>query len=283
MNVHKFSSLARPLDKHNSSNRLIAILILISIPAGFFYKIISISVVGSLIWSFSLALTIFITWALARELDPDHEQAAFWPVFLVILGHVRFNIPDFFQLFLLLVLFRITNRVVGPSPKWPDSLIVLLLAGYLAFNQNWILGLISAFILFIDSRLTDGIKRHLFLSILLLLVVLAAIYFNNVVVFQQQYSLPLSLIAIVGTLLYTAFISGYGNPSSKQDITENQLDQVRLKVAQAAALITVLSYFILKGNSGFKDLYPLWSVVLALPIAFYFNRLVPGKQKPQKN
>ncbi|MEM8966327.1 MAG: hypothetical protein AAGE93_07905, partial [Bacteroidota bacterium] len=77
MDITRFSGLARPIDPAYPTNRAI-IIIVSTVFLGLTIYSLSIGqgLIDSLLVGGHLAVVIFLTWALARELDPDYPLSA---------------------------------------------------------------------------------------------------------------------------------------------------------------------------------------------------------------
>ena len=121
MNLDKISSLGRPLDITYKTNALIASLSLVILIVITLYAAlagIDESWPEALVTGVVAAASVFLCWALARELDPDHQYAAFWGCAVIIaymLYAGRFS-PNLVAALFLLLQTRALARTTGPSP-----------------------------------------------------------------------------------------------------------------------------------------------------------------------
>ena len=97
-----------------------------------------------MLWGAGVGLTVFLSWALARELDPDNDHSAFVGAGLVSIGVFLWGLPHFLALFCLLVLGRIVNRSSGLSARTADSMAAVVLSGLLVYQGSWGFGLAAA-------------------------------------------------------------------------------------------------------------------------------------------
>ena len=117
MKLSDVTALGRPIDLSYPTNRAIAAIML----AAF--------VITGLLttWGTGLtvALSLFLTWALGRELDPDHNASAFVAVALTAVGY---RTPSLALCGLFLLGIRAVNNTTGLRPKPTDWLSLLGLA-----------------------------------------------------------------------------------------------------------------------------------------------------------
>ncbi|MFZ4828984.1 MAG: hypothetical protein ACOYLB_16665 [Phototrophicaceae bacterium] len=74
-------------------------------------------------YAFRSALNGFLTWLIARELDPDHQLSAF-----VGMGIALFFVTESSAVGILVLatLARLVGRVVGPAPRTTDLAVIVL-------------------------------------------------------------------------------------------------------------------------------------------------------------
>ena len=91
MNRTDISSIGRAVDLTYATNRAIAVITLLVAIGGLLWQRLSGAPwLASTTWGSQAGLTVFLTWALCRELDPDHPTAAFAAVGPMLLeGHFR--------------------------------------------------------------------------------------------------------------------------------------------------------------------------------------------------
>lgn len=81
-------------------------------------------------------LASFGGWALAREIAPDDNPAAFVSMALAFVALLLFPDSSVLPLFTTVMVARIVNRSVGIPARWIDYLAVTLLAGWAAYGAR---------------------------------------------------------------------------------------------------------------------------------------------------
>lgn len=153
--IYRRSSIARPLEPQYKSN--LAVLILLPIIGVIGYVWTSSQGASGLspLWSaLEFALVGFVSWAAARELDPDRNPGAFIAMALAV--GTLFFIPDVavWSLVLALMATRIVNRCVGQPAKFTDILLVSGLAALAVFRDGFSeMGFVAAVAFSIDAML----------------------------------------------------------------------------------------------------------------------------------
>lgn len=162
-------ALGRPLDPSWPSNRAVMVLVPVT---GLAVSLGAWSVVGldplvaagmGLRW----AAAIFGAWALARELAPDDQAAAFVAMAAAVLVLGAVPQTGLWLVFVGLATARLVNRTVGAEARPADSFAVLLLAGAAAWQTGLWSPMVAAALAFgLDARLVPaGPRRHRSLAV----------------------------------------------------------------------------------------------------------------------
>jgi hypothetical protein len=156
--VYRLTSIGRPLDPAYATNR--AILVLLPLAAIGFAVLAwlreapAFGVVWGMVVGFAATLGC---WALARELAPDDDPAAFVSLVLGLVTVVRFQAASLLLLFTALALTRIVNRSTGLAPRPTDSIVVAALSVTAAkVGGSPLLAGVAALAFALDARLRDG-------------------------------------------------------------------------------------------------------------------------------
>ncbi|WP_319402028.1 hypothetical protein [uncultured Anaeromusa sp.] len=162
MGMERFTHLGRPVDLAYPTNAAIAILSVATMIVVSLWHLIYLAseFILALIQGGQIGGVVFLTWALGREVDPDANVVAFLAIVPALVLSVLVGVPDFSLLFLALLLFRVVNRSIGLPAKRSDSLLVLVLASWLAWSGAWY-GLVCSTVAFLlDSILVNPLPRH---------------------------------------------------------------------------------------------------------------------------
>ncbi|MGD8968241.1 MAG: hypothetical protein PVI07_12095, partial [Anaerolineae bacterium] len=138
MKISDVTSINRAIDFNYPSNRAIAIVTILVVVGGAFSELLSGGGWGeSILWGVNAGLSVFLTWALCRELDPDHALSAFVAVGLALVGLVLWGLPRLAVILWMIMVMRIVNRTTGLAAGLLDSLAVLGLGSWLSLEGNW--------------------------------------------------------------------------------------------------------------------------------------------------
>lgn len=197
-------TLGRKIDFSYKTNLLILILVVVVSAVGWL-------VTGEISSGISLGGSVFLTWALCREIDPAHDYSAFVAVALSLLMLFNIETIQLFPLFWLLMLLRAVNGISGKELTLIDLVTLLGFTVYIAFvNEN---------------------------SLYLLLFVLGMAFIS----FTDEKTKKVLLAGLIGfvlLILQTFFV----NQLSLNNIAD--LDTMNLLVIAASALSTIVFWFI---------------------------------------
>jgi hypothetical protein len=287
MQFTDFTTLGRPIDPRYPTNVAISIVSVVVAAGGAVYRI----VVGDpwldgILWGVGAALAVFLAWALGRELDPDHDLAAFAGAALALPALIWLGQPAFLAIFWVLLLVRVVDRTVGLPARLLDSLALLGLAGWLAWQGSWPAALLSGLAFLLDaflppsdpSREGDPRRRHLILAaVALAAAVVAAIWRGD-----GQAGAALSAGAWAGlavvSVLFLVVIATSRRVTSVCDARARPLVAVRIQADQALALLAGLLFAWQQGVDGVQALAPLWAAMLGVAL-WRIGTLVAGQRE----
>ena len=276
MKMTDLTSIGRTIDPEYPTNRAIAVLSIAVMVGGALWQLLSGVRVGeAVVWGVEAGLTIFLAWALCRELDPDHPMAAFVAVALAVPALYVWGLPQLSVIFWLVVLVRVVNRSVGLPASVLDALGLVGLGGWQSLQGHWGYGVITALALFLDSQLPERARRQLVFALLAVIVTVAVAILGNGPTFEGAPSLAGGLMALVLSLVFVPVILQAREVESVGDHTGEPLRPVRVQAAQALALSAGVGVGLLGGVSGVVGLSPLWAATLGAAIGWVY-RLVVG-------
>lgn len=160
--VYRYTSIGRPLDPQFPSNRTVLILMPVAAVIGAVLALMdglgSAETAGQ---AARFALIVFGAWALARELDPDDNPAAFIGMAIALYAAVTVSNPGILIVFATLGLVRIVNRSTGLKARMSDSIIVMLLTFWVIYStQSPLFGTVAAIAFVLDGSLKDPLRHQ---------------------------------------------------------------------------------------------------------------------------
>lgn len=213
-------------------------------------------------WGVGAAFAVFFAWALARELDPDHDLSAFVGVALLVPALWLVGLPALLPLLWVLVMARIVNRTSGVPGRLLDSLSLLTFGGWLTWQGNWIYGLATSVAFLLDSQLAAPLQRQLwFAGLALIVTVVASLQYGDWTG-PGGLPLPVLLALLLGSALFLLVIVRTRVLRSVGDVTGEPLDPGRVRATQGLVLISALQVAWWAGTAGVVALLSLWAAIL---------------------
>jgi hypothetical protein len=272
MDRYRITSINRPLDPNYPTNRLILLISTIVVVITSLFQLASNSdLLTAAVYGTKAGLSVFLVWAISREIEPDHEIAAFVPVILSLIPVMVYGMHPLLVLYWFLLISRIVNRSTGSKAGILDIMAVLLIGSYLSYEIFWIFGILTAVSLFIDSRLSAPEKFHLFASIIMVGITLFIISRgNDTTIAEISLLRDIALLSMI--LLFLPFVPGPERLQSNADRTGEPLEAARVRAGKVLFLITSISFILI--DSAYTTSWPLlWCI--ATGIGLY--RLIRGK------
>lgn len=155
--IHRFSTIARPVEPQYPTNRAILILMGLTLAALAITAIVrGAEPTDALLAGVMGALVAFVTWALARDLAPDDDPAAFIalvPVAAIVLYGAN---PIVLGPLVALGLARVVNRSVGPPAKLADRVALTVLVFVVAREDHGVgVGVAAVLAFALDALLPE--------------------------------------------------------------------------------------------------------------------------------
>ncbi|MDD4254935.1 MAG: hypothetical protein PHP59_06105 [Methanofollis sp.] len=252
------SGIARPLDFSYQTNRIIVLLaltaLLVSAAAS---ALAGTGIVETLIRGPGAALAVFLTWALCREIDPDHDLSALLAAAMTTGALLILSIPDIPTLLWALLVIRVVNRTTGRAATTIDLIFVLLLTLWPLSRGFLPAGPIAATAFFLDGRSKDPARHRLPFAVVALLATAVALLATPVHLGAPTPAAGIGIAA--ATVLFIPAIAASKTVHSREDSGDRPLDPGRLMTGQALALATALSAV----TTDPAALAPLWAAILA--------------------
>jgi hypothetical protein len=265
MKLRDISALGRPIDPAYPTNRAILALSAVVMVVGALVQFFGGGEwLESAAWGAGAGLTVFLAWALGRELDPDHELSAFVGAALVLPGLLFFDLPSFLVVLWLLMALRTVNRTGGQPAKLLDTLAVLGLGGWLAWQGNWVAGLMTAAVFLLDGLLPAPQRMHLLASGLALASLAMILIVGEGRAMGGGATWPVLVSSVAAGFLFLLVIAGSREVRAVGDATGDRLIARRVQAAQALALITGLLLVVWEGVPGMVALLPLWAAMVGV-------------------
>jgi hypothetical protein len=279
MKLDRITSVGRPIDPSYPTNRAIALLTIIVIVVGTAFQLFSgRNWVQSGLWGLTIGLAVFLAWALCRELDPDHDLSAFVAASFALAGSWIWGAGSLGLMLWILLLLRIVNRTTGLRATILDSLGVLGLSAWLAWQGNWGYLVIAALGLLLDGILRRGQQRQIALAALCLGLSAVVLILNGWIWHESGVSPIALVIALCLSALFIPVILASRKVNSLGDVNGDKLNPRRVQAAQALAVLAGIQAAIWSGTSGLTAFMPMWAAASGAALFLLFNLVRPVGQ-----
>lgn len=272
----KLTTIGRAIDLRTPTNLAVVILTLVTFLGGllvtslFRGEALATSALTSLAWAGS----VFLSWALARELDPDRWFSAFFAVAGALVAASLFAPPVLLTMFWFLIAMRIINRSTGLPPGVIDVVGFCTISAWLGWTTHWVFLFLA-----LPALLLTGVRlRPARTQFLITLVIAAGGIALGIVrswtltsLDPTEHLLEMNVVVAI-TLACTLVIRSYRNATSVADRTGEPLDPQRIQWALAWGLSAGIVLTFGTGAS-LQEISPLWAALAGTALGWGFEQL----------
>ncbi|MEF8799253.1 MAG: hypothetical protein V5A79_07555 [Candidatus Bipolaricaulota bacterium] len=255
-------TLGRPIDLNYPSNAFIfgfsfASFIGFGIAAYFG----GVSVLQSLAFGARSFLSVFLAWALGREIDPDRPTTAGLAAVGQVIVIWFIDVPSLFLSFWALFTLRVLSRTTGLKSGILDTVLVTGISAWLGYQLSWVIAGAGAVVFLADGIMESPNRKHLVPGVLLFG---EAIYLlvTEPYIWRDFVNYPVKFGLVIGvSLVFLSAIYANKRVSSVADETGKRLSVRRVQLTQLVAVIVALLFPLWAGVHGFHQSATLWSVL----------------------
>ncbi|MDH3260882.1 MAG: hypothetical protein OEM81_03935 [Acidimicrobiia bacterium] len=221
-------------------------------------------------------VTVFLAWAIAREIDPDEARTANLAAILAVAGRLLAGPGNLGASLMFLLATRIALRSTGLKPTLLDGLVFLPAAAFFAGRTvtGWVAALTLAYALARDHRLPNPAGAHsLVAAFVVSATASAGVILSGAFASGGQAPGPASLALMAAGIVAGLFLPGYV-PVSKTDYTAEMLDFFRLRSARWTLLGGSLLTAVVAGGPAMAGMSAIWVVLVAATLIA--RNLVPA-------
>ena len=241
--IYQYTSIGRPLDPAYATNKAVMVLVPLAAALG---AIVAWLRGGDLVQTLQqallVALIVFGSWALARELNPDDNPAAFISVACGMIVALTVNSPGLLIIFVTLGLVRIVNRTTGLTARKSDSIVLTLLSIVVIYTTGSpLFGAVAALAFILDGTLKDPL-RHQWLYALICLGA-TVVYMVDHAISLGHLRAPDSLfewLAVLFLLIFALDTALTRSVGSRGDVGGRPLDVKRVRGGMTVGLCAAL-------------------------------------------
>ncbi|UCC81900.1 MAG: hypothetical protein JSW46_12925 [Gemmatimonadota bacterium] len=267
--IYKATSIGRPLDPVYPTNR--AVLLIVP-----FAGVVAAAVAGlrgagladvAIAGLVGIAVAVG-SWALARELAPDDDAAAFVAMALAYATYLAVGSPSILLLFTCLLVVRVVNRTSGLAARISDSLVVLVLTlATMYATRSPLLGAVGALAFAFDAELREPLRRQWVFAALCLAGagVYAAWFGTGIDDLATPTGVTAWLVAAI-SLLYAVSYFRTRRVAAVGDVSGEALATSRVRAGMFIALL-VAAQALTSGPNGTVDSSAVWAMMAGVGIA----------------
>ena len=236
-------TLGRSMDFSYKTNQMIVLASAVVAAIGWWLT-------GNALSGVYIGFSVFLTWALVRELDPNHEYAAFLASAFSLVNLFYYQNTQLLVVVWILLLMRILNGITGKALTTFDIFSVLGLTAYLSFDNGNSIYLMIFVLAMVFSLKTGAKTREAWIASAISIGIVAVdrFFMNNLSVDSIDYSnaVTLFVIAVLGLSLILFWFLSKGET---KDDKGNSVNSSKLLASQLLYSATVLLLFIFGGVS----------------------------------
>lgn len=253
-------TLGRPVDPRHPTN-LALLIVLAAVLAGVVIVRLTAgaALLDGLYGSLRATLAVFLAWALAREIDPDHPLSAFVATALALPAALLLPPAVLLLSFLLLLPLRTVNRTVGLPARPADAAVTLGLVWFVWQGYLWV-GVTLAGAFLFDGLLSAPNRRRIGLAGVPVGVGAWTWIVHGGSAPGAPHGAWLAGTA-AAAVVFLPVVAGSSRVTSVGDVTGEPLDPRRVQAAQALALLAGVGTAVVGGEAGVSALLPLWSAL----------------------
>ena len=268
--LRTFTGIGRPLDAGYRSNRLILLISALAFVgwtvAALWLDALWLEAAGN---GFRFAVSLFLAWAVCREIDPDHVWSAFAVLPLIVAAVHLHSWPDILAVVWLLMGLRFINRTTGLPPTVLDAAGYAGLTAWLAVEWSFIAAPLAALAILLNVLL--GHRERMQLAVAAVTAALLVLPWVEIRWQPDLNALVAGSAVSVFFLLFVYFAPPFASPG---DETGRTLSDRRMRWSHVYAMVTLIASTAALGMHGLVDLSPLVATMLvSIPFAFLPRRI----------
>ena len=256
--INKISALGRPIDFSYPTNRILVIVVLLAMAATLLYRLISgVPFVEALFNAAAISLTVFLTWSLGREFDPQNDWSAFVLLPISFFLAVTAGNPAFMALVYILLFSRVLNGTTGVKTKITDYLLLLAIAAQLFYNGLAVALPVLVFVSILDATLEPKNHHGYLVSLVSLAVLISMLLAFPETVPSLAGSNTIATVTALILIAVLLLLVTKNIPLMLKDDTQlATLNPMRLKLALLISGGFILAELLLTGNKALLSYYP---------------------------
>ena len=218
----------------------------------------------------------FLSWAVARELDPDHPASAGLAMVLSV-PLLALGRPSILLVVGALMAVRMMAGTVGGRPTIVDVLGIMFLAGVVGARPA---GFLVVLLLAVGFVVAEGRNRRagIIASGIVLAGILGAAIIGSSQIAAGTGDVPIILVPVLGFALISLSVASVG---ATTDVGDELLSVERVRLARAAAVMLVGIATVVLGSAGLAAVSPVAAALVAT--GFWRLRRTSSPRQPKRH
>lgn len=268
MDGKNLSTIGRPVDMNYTTNRIITILMGLIFIITFFMEFFREStIVESLIFAVIYSVSVFLCWALGRELDPEYDYSAFIGIIFLFLPFFMIDGMNLFFILWLLFSLRMINHTTGKPAGIVDIFFYLIITVLFSFILYPFIAVLAAVTFVFDVWYAERKNINILLIIVFFIIFLMSTFYGSGEMYNFVKLTNDQLIFSGISILFMFFvIATTTTMTTLCDTGDKKINARQVQAAQIFAVITVLSFVFLYGEIGFSIVYIVLSSFLGISL-----------------
>ncbi len=254
--LYRFSSIARPVDPAYPTNRALLFLLPVIAVAGAIASAAGVGQAAPLAAALAATLSAFGAWAVARELVPDDNPAAFVSLVFAFGAQLAWGPVTVIPLFVTLVLMRVVNRTTGMPLRWPEA---VLLVGFASWAMSRLgdpmIGIAAAVAFYLDASLSRPARWQFLTGTVCLFASLYFVVRDGMQMPAMSVSGEAYLAVVLIVLLgFVVMLFRTRDVLAVGDISQTALDPARVRGGMFVAAFLAAAAPVYDGDPGINPL-----------------------------
>lgn len=251
--ISEYIGLGRPIDFSDNVTRLAILCAILGAAAAMALKTLQGAASDAAAMSaLAAALGFIFSFMVALELDPDRKVGGVIGGLLTVGAYLFFGEGNILVMLWMLFILRMLTRTSGDRHRIGDNVLMIVCGAWLGAQGYWLIPVITGIAYILESQITKGYYRSLYLAAL----AFASVYFadrnaipNNLSM-AYIYLIGAAFIIFLPELRVATYVKALGDKNGKRLLPK------RLQTAQGFYMMMLFSVAFMHGNAGVLSVMP---------------------------
>lgn len=257
--VAAYLGLGRPINFEDSITKAAVVCtVAISVAMTLWNVMNGMSSADAVVAGVGCALGFLLSYMVAQELDPDRQMGGIIGGGLTVVAYFFLGEGNFLVMLWLLFILRMLNRSSGDRHRIADNVIMIGIAAWLGREGCWAYPLLTGAAYILESQITAGYFRSLYLAGIALACLIFANYGvgDNALHIYYIYLMGVTFVLFLPELRMTSYVQAKGDKNGKRLLPK------RLQSAQGFFLMAGFSLALMHGNAQALSMIPAFMAAI---------------------